>query len=146
MFSPADDHLKPYLCVSMEGLLFKERIEPYLAAKHNLRYTGEPIQYGPDPTKVKPRTKYSQEEIEWNMDRFPNRVLAVTPSQAERLRDRPALWCCDQCKLVYHTSKILRCSACKMTQYCGKECQLKHWPKHKETCQKVSETIKKLTS
>jgi tetratricopeptide (TPR) repeat protein len=29
------------------------------------------------------------------------------------------------------------CSKCKQVRYCGRECQLKHWPIHKRICKKV---------
>ena len=28
-----------------------------------------------------------------------------------------------------------QCSRCKLVKYCSKECQVKHWPKHKHDCQ-----------
>lgn len=30
--------------------------------------------------------------------------------------------------------KLQRCSKCKAVQYCGRECQLAHWPIHKKLC------------
>ncbi|XP_011612307.2 zinc finger MYND domain-containing protein 10 [Takifugu rubripes] len=39
-----------------------------------------------------------------------------------------------------------RCSRCQGEWYCHRECQVKHWPKHKKTCQllvEASEKIKK---
>ncbi|OJT07669.1 hypothetical protein TRAPUB_1468 [Trametes pubescens] len=30
-----------------------------------------------------------------------------------------------------------RCSGCRMTRYCGTECQRKDWPRHKVTCAMV---------
>jgi hypothetical protein len=32
-------------------------------------------------------------------------------------------------------STTLRCSRCRIALYCGKACQLKHWPMHKNICQ-----------
>lgn len=31
-------------------------------------------------------------------------------------------------------TKLQRCSKCKAVQYCGRECQLQHWPVHKRVC------------
>ena len=32
------------------------------------------------------------------------------------------------------------CSRCGTARYCGRECQLKHWPVHKNTCQDSNDT------
>ena len=32
------------------------------------------------------------------------------------------------------------CSRCGTARYCGKECQLKHWPVHKNSCQNSNDT------
>jgi hypothetical protein len=32
------------------------------------------------------------------------------------------------------------CSRCGTARYCGKECQLKHWPVHKNICQDSNNT------
>lgn len=45
---------------------------------------------------------------------------------------------CMQCKKEEPTDKkkkLLVCGKCKSARYCSKECQLKHWPTHKVTCQ-----------
>ena len=34
----------------------------------------------------------------------------------------------------------MRCSRCETALYCGRECQLKHWPVHKNTCQDSNDT------
>jgi hypothetical protein len=38
-----------------------------------------------------------------------------------------------------------RCSSCKVTYYCSKECQKKAWPRHKDSC-KSSSSATKLTA
>ena len=35
-----------------------------------------------------------------------------------------------------------RCSSCQSSWYCGRECQVKHWTKHKDTCKVLSQTVK----
>lgn len=37
-----------------------------------------------------------------------------------------------------------RCSRCQGEWYCNRECQVKHWPKHKKTCQLLVETTEKV--
>ncbi|KAM4722818.1 zinc finger MYND domain-containing protein 10 [Rhinophrynus dorsalis] len=37
-----------------------------------------------------------------------------------------------------------RCSRCQSEWYCNRECQVKHWNKHKKACDLVSEAVKKM--
>lgn len=37
-----------------------------------------------------------------------------------------------------------RCSRCQGEWYCNRECQVKHWPKHKSACQLMAEATEKL--
>ncbi|CAH2312555.1 zinc finger MYND domain-containing 10 [Pelobates cultripes] len=37
-----------------------------------------------------------------------------------------------------------RCSRCQSEWYCNRECQVKHWQKHKKVCDVVSESLKKI--
>ncbi|KAM4652384.1 zinc finger MYND domain-containing protein 10 [Discoglossus pictus] len=37
-----------------------------------------------------------------------------------------------------------RCSRCQSEWYCKRECQVKHWQKHKKTCDMVSEAMSKM--
>ncbi|XP_045885328.1 zinc finger MYND domain-containing protein 10 isoform X1 [Micropterus dolomieu] len=37
-----------------------------------------------------------------------------------------------------------RCSRCQGEWYCHRECQVKHWPKHKKTCQLMTEATEKI--
>ncbi|XP_034169870.2 zinc finger MYND domain-containing protein 10 isoform X3 [Pangasianodon hypophthalmus] len=37
-----------------------------------------------------------------------------------------------------------RCSRCQGEWYCNRECQVKHWPKHKLACQMIAEASEKL--
>jgi hypothetical protein len=39
-------------------------------------------------------------------------------------------------------SAAKRCSSCQTSWYCGRECQVKHWPKHKEPCKLIAKTMK----
>ncbi|CAF3754949.1 unnamed protein product, partial [Rotaria sordida] len=39
-----------------------------------------------------------------------------------------------------------RCSRCQREWYCRRECQVKHWPKHKTMCDMIVEIAKSETS
>lgn len=46
------------------------------------------------------------------------------------------------CNYCYSVSKALKkCIKCGEAQYCGKECQAKHWPIHKTICKKQSDYV-----
>ena len=53
---------------------------------------------------------------------------------------------CDYCEIKETNIKFSKCSACKCTYYCSKECQKKDWSIHKKICNNRSFTheIKKL--
>merc|ERR1719321_1327713 len=40
---------------------------------------------------------------------------------------------CWGCERTLPKERLYRCSGCNATQYCSRECQLKHWPAHKKT-------------
>ena len=44
---------------------------------------------------------------------------------------------CSFCDQV--SAKLKKCARCHKAEYCGRECQLKHWPMHKSSC-KASDT------
>jgi hypothetical protein len=37
------------------------------------------------------------------------------------------------------SAKLLKCRTCKTVRYCSKECQLKHWPRHRVGCAEAEE-------
>ncbi|MEQ2309640.1 Zinc finger MYND domain-containing protein 10 [Ameca splendens] len=37
-----------------------------------------------------------------------------------------------------------KCSRCQGEWYCNRQCQVKHWPKHKKACQLMTETMEKI--
>lgn len=41
------------------------------------------------------------------------------------------------CMQIEYKNRFKRCSKCKKVFYCGRECQLKHWPVHKQICKQV---------
>ena len=47
---------------------------------------------------------------------------------------------CDNCKKTTAESgveKLRKCTRCWGYRYCGRECQTKHWPKHKAYCNQM---------
>lgn len=40
---------------------------------------------------------------------------------------------CGKC----HATAVKKCSKCEQIYYCSRECQVEHWPVHKESCQRV---------
>jgi hypothetical protein len=45
---------------------------------------------------------------------------------------------CDlqECEISSHTTSLATCATCGVVHYCSKEHQKKHWPMHKQRCQK----------
>ena len=41
---------------------------------------------------------------------------------------------CSGCHISEKSNKILRCSLCKSTYYCSKDCQINNWDEHKKLC------------
>lgn len=54
--------------------------------------------------------------------------------QIEQYLLNPPISLCDQCGKPATTKLI--CGKCMTAIYCSKQCQTKHWPKHKHTCVK----------
>eukprot|EP00956_Cyclotella_meneghiniana_P006593 scaffold8717_cov59-Cyclotella_meneghiniana.AAC.2 len=46
---------------------------------------------------------------------------------------------CHNCLQMKHHKDIKACSKCNTALYCSRECQLAHWPEHKDGCKKVRE-------
>ncbi|PPQ85086.1 hypothetical protein CVT26_005604 [Gymnopilus dilepis] len=52
---------------------------------------------------------------------------------------------CSNCANVSQNGQELqRCGRCKMTWYCSKDCQKKHWPAHKTSCKETPSSIPKM--
>ena len=44
-----------------------------------------------------------------------------------------------QCRACGKTDvELMRCAQCKLTFYCGQDCQKKHWPEHKQLCKETA--------
>ncbi|XP_007550430.1 zinc finger MYND domain-containing protein 10 isoform X1 [Poecilia formosa] len=53
------------------------------------------------------------------------------------LPEKPKCGCCGK-------EAPKRCSGCQGEWYCSRQCQVKHWPKHKQACQLMTETMQKV--
>ena len=49
---------------------------------------------------------------------------------------------CGSCRVSYGDDYLHQCASCRREWYCSKECQKKHWPKHKEYCAVLRESRK----
>ncbi|PIL24064.1 hypothetical protein GSI_13815 [Ganoderma sinense ZZ0214-1] len=45
--------------------------------------------------------------------------------------------CCERDATAADTADMKKCSKCKLTRYCGAECQKKDWPRHKVACGQI---------
>jgi hypothetical protein len=55
-------------------------------------------------------------------------VVAATPAAAKKQ------YHCAQCGTTMEKIKSMKCSVCRTTSYCSRECQVTHWPLHKPVC------------
>eukprot|EP00956_Cyclotella_meneghiniana_P033440 scaffold96225_cov35-Cyclotella_meneghiniana.AAC.1 len=46
---------------------------------------------------------------------------------------------CHYCGQMKHHKDIKACSKCNTALYCSRECQLAHWPEHKDGCKRLRE-------
>jgi hypothetical protein len=49
---------------------------------------------------------------------------------------------CRGCRKSAADAALFDCAACRLAKYCSKECQVQHWPKHKEECDYFREAKK----
>eukprot|EP01084_Bolivina_argentea_P313364 542666_1 len=52
--------------------------------------------------------------------------------------------CCSNCNIDLENKDVWRCSRCKTTFYCNRQCQLDHWKIHKIECKKSNDMDIKL--
>ena len=45
-----------------------------------------------------------------------------------------------KCVVCQKPNSRQRCARCRSERYCGRECQVNHWPKHKKKCQPKEKT------
>lgn len=63
-------------------------------------------------------------------------VTYVATLEHDYLHDKH-LSVCANCLALGFQVALRRCTGCRMIDYCSKECQQKHWPRHKAFCRFV---------
>eukprot|EP00884_Botryococcus_braunii_P005384 jgi/Botrbrau1/14847/Bobra.0326s0001.1 len=58
----------------------------------------------------------------------------VAGKQAQPTKSDPACANCGKCNKDGDGVKLKLCSGCNIVFYCGRDCQVLHWPSHKATC------------
>ena len=73
-----------------------------------------------------------------------NGLSSMTIDSSSNSCKKKKKYTCLYCLKEVEGSK--RCSRCETGRYCGKECQEKHWPVHKNSCQdsNTEDSIEKL--
>lgn len=63
-------------------------------------------------------------------------VMGAAHNEAKRATKakKQSKLCCAKCKVSLTKSDAFGCSRCKVTHYCGRECQVAHWKEHKKEC------------
>lgn len=51
---------------------------------------------------------------------------------------------CTNCNSIVKRSTLRLCGGCRLSQYCCKDCQIKHWGSHKEFCE-AAKHVRKFT-
>ncbi|KAJ8073953.1 hypothetical protein PM082_012237 [Marasmius tenuissimus] len=44
---------------------------------------------------------------------------------------------CGREKMDGSDAQLMRCASCRLTRYCGKDCQKNDWPRHKRVCKAI---------
>ena len=52
----------------------------------------------------------------------------------EERKTQPKTGFCDHCHEDKERALLMVCSRCRLSQYCSRECQIAHWPKHRSDC------------
>jgi hypothetical protein len=81
------------------------------------------------PNPANPKFQMFQNLVQWSMP-FPGSMSA-----SQELLTQLALKTMNKCSFCGQVSAALKkCARCHKVEYCGRECQLKHWPTHKSAC------------
>lgn len=105
--------------------------------------TGKGEDIGPGTECFEKRTKYHR-DVQTERGLI-NCLARETPPSCSCMKDAKTkaksmdkVGRCFNCGEEFPKHRLLRCSSCRGPNYCSSECQLKHWPKHKAECKRVS--------
>ncbi|KAI9025462.1 hypothetical protein DFJ74DRAFT_664389 [Hyaloraphidium curvatum] len=76
------------------------------------------------------------------------RTTVALAQRDSKKQDRTSFGTCANCKAISmdERKELLRCSRCRVTRCCSKDCQRKDWPDHKTVCKALAEAMKKKPS
>ena len=60
--------------------------------------------------------------------------LCLKKMHSEARKTLPKVGKCFSCNAVKERALLSVCSRCRVNQYCSRECQVAHWPKHEKFC------------
>jgi 2-polyprenyl-3-methyl-5-hydroxy-6-metoxy-1,4-benzoquinol methylase len=83
-----------------------------------------------------------QKALSVKLDKFSPNSDAVSKTSGDRRTKNPDTICSFCCK----TGTLKKCLRCGEAQYCNKDCQAKHWARHKAECRRFTSTLKQETS
>ncbi|KAL9187327.1 hypothetical protein ACHAXT_001430 [Thalassiosira profunda] len=63
---------------------------------------------------------------------------------AELKASNPTTAVCDFCSQRKERCTVMLCAGCRRKQYCGRECQVAHWPEHKVACKEFQRAAKEI--
>ena len=72
--------------------------------------------------------------VEFYYERVPCNCLQ---KMYDKVKSKPKLARCCYCGAEKARTAMLICTGCSCTQYCGKECQVGDWARHKDVCKRL---------
>lgn len=102
----------------------------------------------PDALNSPAREDQSDQSTDTSSSFSPSEERSFLRRLAEKESDLDSddneLIACSYCCRYYDESALKRCSSCKRTRYCSKQCQASHWPSHKTVCRNVQAAMANL--
>lgn len=57
----------------------------------------------------------------------------------KKFKHKPKMGLCFTCLKHMEYKTMFKCSSCNLSHYCSQQCQVAHWPNHREECKKIRE-------